>query len=125
MRGAFHITRLSAAASLAASAMLALLLAAWPARVAAQTPQPIPVQPNIATLQTQGHVFKVGEPCKMMSGSAGLIKRDACQRWYCSRPGYLDITVRQPNFAAELGCHWQLVGTHCLCQPDKDRAKAK
>jgi hypothetical protein len=103
----------------------AFFFAALTACVAAQSSQPLPVQSNIATLQAQGHVFKIGEPCKMMSGSAGLIKRDACQRWYCSRPGYQDITERQPNFAAEIGCHWQLFGEHCLCKPDKDRAKAK
>ena len=46
------------------------------------TQPPIAVQPNIAAQQAQGYAFKVGEPCKQMTGKAGIIKRDACQRWY-------------------------------------------
>lgn len=86
---------------------------------------PIPVQPNIAAEQAQGHLFKVGQACKQMTGKAGIIKRDACQRWYCSRPEYQDITERRPNFAADLGCQWQLVGLHCLCRPPGTPPKEK
>lgn len=107
-------------------AIVALLFISAIERGHAQSPQaPIPVQPNIATLQSQGHAFKIGEPCKQMSGKAGIIKRDACQRWYCSRPEYQDITERRPNFAADLGCEWQLVGLHCLCRPPEAPAKEK
>jgi hypothetical protein len=82
----------------------------------AQTlPSPMPVQPNIAALQAQGHDFKIGEVCKRTSGGSGIIKRDACQRWFCSRTDYQDITERRPNLAAEIGCEWQLVRLHCLC----------
>lgn len=92
----------------------------------AQTSQsPVPVQPNIAAMQAQGHDFKIGEACRRMSGGSGIIKRDACQRWYCSRTDYQDITERRPNFAAELGCEWRLVGLHCLCQPPGARPAAK
>jgi hypothetical protein len=92
----------------------------------AQSPQaPIPVQPNIAAEQAQGHVFKVGQACKQMTGKPGIIKRDACQRWYCSRPEYQDITERRPNFAAEIGCQWQLAGLHCLCRPPGAPPKEK
>ena len=93
----------------------------------AQSSQPpMPVQPNIAAQQVQGHVFKIGEPCKQMTGRSGIIKRDACQRWYCSRPDYQDITERRPNLAAEIGCEWQLVGLHCLCrQPGTTAPKQK
>ena len=83
----------------------------------APSPPPPPVQPNIAKLQAEGHVFKLGEPCKQLSGKAGIIKRDACERWYCSRLDYQDITERVPNFAARIGCTWQLVGIHCQCKP--------
>jgi hypothetical protein len=92
----------------------------------AQSPQaPIPVQPNIAAEQAQGHLFKVGQACKQMTGKAGIIKRDACQRWYCSRIDYQDITERRPNFAADLGCEWQLVGLHCLCRSPGSPPKEK
>lgn len=92
----------------------------------AQTSQPpMPVQPNIAAQQAQGYVFKIGEPCKQMTGRPGIIKRDACQRWYCSRPEYQDITERRPNFAAEIGCEWQLVGVHCLCRQPGTAPKQK
>ncbi len=98
-------------------AISALLFISLIERGYAQTTQPpIPVQPNIATQQAQGYVFKIGEPCKQMTGKPGIIKRDACQRWYCSRTGYQDITERRPNLAAEIGCEWQLVGLHCLCR---------
>jgi hypothetical protein len=83
---------------------------------AQSAPPPIPVQPNIAALQAQGHVFTMGESCQRMSGGSGLVKRDACGRWYCSRREYQDITERRPNYAAELGCEWRLVGMRCLCQ---------
>ena len=83
---------------------------------AQSTQPPIAVQPNIAAQQAQGYAFKIGEPCKQMTGKAGIIKRDACQRWYCSRPEYQDVIERRPNFATEIGCEWQLVGLHCQCR---------
>lgn len=92
---------------------------------AQSSPPPIAVQPNIAAQQAQGYAFKIGEPCKQMTGKAGIIKRDACQRWYCSRPEYQDITERRPNFATEMGCEWQLVGLHCLCRKPGAAPKAK
>lgn len=104
----------------------ALLLASLVATGHAQMAQsPMPVQPNIAALQAQGHDFKIGEACKRMSGGSGIIKRDACQRWYCSRTDYQDVTERRPNLATEIGCEWQLVGQHCLCQPHGTRPTAK
>jgi hypothetical protein len=104
----------------------ALLFISLIERGYAQSPQPpIPVQPNIAAQQAQGHVFKIGEPCKQMTGRSGIIKRDACQRWYCSRTDYQDITERRPNFATEMGCEWQLVGLHCLCRKPGTAPKEK
>jgi len=86
---------------------------------------PISVQPNIAALQVQGHAFKLGEVCKLLSGKAGIIKRDACHRWYCGRINYQDITDWKPDFAAEAGCEWQLAGIHCVCQRSGARTPAK
>ncbi len=80
-------------------------------------PGPIPVQPNIAKLFLEGHKFTLGEPCTMMTkNQPGVIKRDGCQRWYCGRKDFQDIVQQRPNFAAEMGCEWRLVGQHCLCQ---------
>jgi hypothetical protein len=107
-------------------AISALLFISLIERGYAQPSQPpIAVQPNIAAQQAEGHVFKIGEPCKQMTGKAGIIKRDACQRWYCSRPEYQDITERRPNFATEIGCEWQLVGVHCLCRKPGTAGKEK
>ena len=78
---------------------------------------PLPVQPNIAKLYLEGHKFTLGEPCTMMTKNRpGVIKRDACKRWYCGRPGLRDIVESRPNLAAEMGCEWRLIGEHCLCQ---------
>jgi hypothetical protein len=46
----------------------------------------------------------------------GVIKRDACKRWYCGRPEFQDIIQLRPNFASEMGCEWRLADQHCLCQ---------
>ncbi len=128
MRTGAH-TGKSAGFSMASCMLLAIaavLFISLIERGHAQSPQaPIAVQPNIATLQSQGHVFKVGQACKQMSGKAGIIKRDACQRWYCSRPEYQDISERRPNFAADMGCEWQLVGLRCLCRPPGTPPKEK
>src|ERR1019366_9459223 len=73
----------------------------------AQSLEPVPVQPNIALLQAQGHVFKLGEACTRMSkNKPGVMKRDACGRWYCGRTEWEDINESRPNFAAEMGCEW-------------------
>ncbi len=104
-------------------AVVALMLAfapffiLYPEQGYAQSPEPVPVQPNIALLQAQGHVFKLGEACTRMSkNKPGVMKRDACGRWYCGRTEWEDINEARPNFAAEMGCEWHLVGLHCLCQ---------
>jgi hypothetical protein len=52
----------------------------------------------------------------MARNQPGVIKRDACQRWYCGRKEFQDIIQSRPNFAAEMGCEWRIVNQHCLCQ---------
>ncbi len=117
---------IAAAARVSIAIAVVLILVPSAQRGYGQTaPSPIPVQPNIAALQAQGHVFKLGEACTQMTGRAGIIKRDACQRWYCSRPEYQDITERRPNFAAEMKCEWKLIGLHCLCRPAGTSPDAK
>jgi hypothetical protein len=133
MASPVQFCRSPAATSLTVSAALVLaccvLLLTGHAYAQSSAPSevvaPIAVQPNIAALQAQGHVFKLGEACNLLSGKAGIIKRDACHRWYCGRTNYQDITDWKPNFAAEAGCEWQLAGIHCLCQRPGARAPAK
>jgi hypothetical protein len=133
MASLVQFCRVSPATSLTLSAVLAccVLLIGLTGRAYAQSSlpsevlAPISIQPNIAALQAQGHVFELGEVCKLLSGKAGIIKRDACHRWYCGRTNYQDITDWKPNFAAEAGCEWHLAGIHCLCQRPGARAPAK
>ncbi len=45
----------------------------------------------------------------------GVVKIDACARWYCGRVDVNDITVLNPRFAKAMGCKWQLVEDKCKC----------
>ena len=93
------------------------------ARAQPAEPGPIPIQPNVAKMFLDGHKFTFGEPCTMMTrNQPGIIKRDACQRWYCGRKEYQDIVQLRPNFASEMGCQWRIVGMHCLCQRPSGQA---
>jgi hypothetical protein len=59
---------------------------------------------------------KLGDACARKSDSApGVVKRDACGRWYCGRTDVKDIIELRPNLAADLGCVWQLEGQRCRC----------
>lgn len=97
--------------------LIAVALACVVANAQPAEPGPLPVQPNIAEMFLKGHKFTLGEPCTMMTkNQPGVIKRDACQRWYCGRKDFQDIIQLRPNFAAEMGCEWRIVNQHCLCQ---------
>ena len=85
-----------------------------------------------AAAQPVPKVFKLGEPCARKTDTRpGVVKRDACGRWYCSRTDVKDIIEIRPNIAAEMGCTWRLEGDHCKCrrpepQPQsKDKGKSK
>ena len=59
---------------------------------------------------------KVGDACVRKSDAErGVVKRDACGRWYCGRTDVKDIIELRPNLAAELGCEWHLEGQRCRC----------
>ncbi len=61
-------------------------------------------------------IVKVGDPCRARSDPRpGVIKVDACGRWYCGRPEVKDIVELRPNIAEERGCEWQVVGGRCRC----------
>lgn len=58
----------------------------------------------------------LGEKCMRRTDKIeGVVKIDACGRWYCGRVDVNDITVLNPRFAKTMGCKWQLVADKCKC----------
>ncbi|WP_143530306.1 hypothetical protein [Rhizobium sp. RU36D] len=45
----------------------------------------------------------------------GVIKVDACGRWYCGRVDINDITVLNPHLAEDMKCNWTLIYDKCKC----------
>ena len=79
----------------------------WIASAAAQTPVP----------PTRVMTLKQGDPCTRKTDSnPGVVKRDACGRWYCGRRDIRDITEIAPNLANDIDCTWRLEGSRCLCR---------
>jgi hypothetical protein len=76
-----------------------------------------------ATAQTAPQSHRVGpggvvlgEKCiRRTDNIEGVVKVDACERWYCGRVDVNDITVLNPRFAKTMGCKWQLVEDKCKC----------
>lgn len=59
-----------------------------------------------------------GDACQRRTDDhRGVIKVDACGRWYCGRVDVNDITVLNPRFAEDMQCTWQLVDDRCKCVP--------
>ena len=60
--------------------------------------------------------YQLGEACQRRTDNhRGVVKVDACGRWYCGRVDVNDITVLNPRFAEDMGCTWQLVEKRCKC----------
>jgi hypothetical protein len=71
-------------------------------------PQPRQVGPDGVVL---------GEKCTRRTDNIeGIVKTDACGRWYCGRIDVNDITVLSPRFADLMGCKWTLIDSKCKCQ---------
>jgi hypothetical protein len=69
----------------------------------------------------KGNIWRAGDPCTVVPANVtlskpGVMKRDACQRWYCSTSGVKDIIEIKPNIAELLQCTWRLEGVHCKCR---------
>jgi hypothetical protein len=61
-------------------------------------------------------ILKAGDPCRSRADPRpGVLKVDACGRWYCGRAEVKDIIEVRPDIAERLGCEWQLVGERCRC----------
>jgi hypothetical protein len=64
-----------------------------------------------------GKPYKIGDVCTRRTDTrAGVIKRDACSRWYCGRSDQKDIIEIRPNWAMETNCLWRLEGNACKCR---------
>ena len=69
-------------------------------------------------------VVKVGDPCKTRTDPrSGVVKVDACGRWYCGREDVKDIIEVRPNIAEALNCTWRIEGTLCRCRRDAATTK--
>ena len=79
-----------------------------------------PAMAQTAVPQTQSQIGpggrRAGEQCiRRTDRIEGVVKVDACGRWYCGRVDFNDITVLNPNFAEGMKCSWTLVGDKCRC----------
>jgi hypothetical protein len=111
-------TKTVAAAVIALGALLALSIA--PA--AAQTSE----RPTGTSPQRDPIVVGVGDPCWTRSeGRQGVLKVDACGRWYCGRADVKDIIEVRPDIAEALKCTWRLEGADCRCRRDAAGAIAR
>jgi hypothetical protein len=93
---------------LAASIVAALVLSGpLAAPVAAQAPAGTAASP----------AYKQGDACvRKTDANPGVVKRDACGRWYCGRRDIRDVAEFAPNLARDIDCTWKLEGTRCMCR---------
>ena len=69
--------------------------------------------------QRQLRMIKAGDTCdRKTDKSPGIVKVDACGRWYCGKTAVKDIIEVRPKFAEEFGCTWRLEGERCKCRRD-------
>jgi hypothetical protein len=69
-------------------------------------------------------IVKVGDPCKTRTDPrSGVVKIDACGRWYCGRKDVKDIIEVRPNIADVLNCTWRLEGEQCRCRRNAETTK--
>jgi hypothetical protein len=67
--------------------------------------------------QRQLKLIKAGDACDRKTDTAqGIVKVDACGRWYCGRADVKDIIEVRPKYAEEVGCTWRLEDSRCKCR---------
>jgi hypothetical protein len=82
---------------------------------AAQTPE----KPGIEQTPQSPVIIRVGDRCwTRAEKQQGVVKVDACGRWYCGRADVKDIVEVRPNIAEVLNCTWRLEGDRCRCRRD-------
>lgn len=69
--------------------------------------------------------LKAGEGCQIDDRTQGIVKQDACGRWWCGYTDRKDITEVWPTFEQDLHCTWRLEGEHCKCRREPAPAPAK
>lgn len=84
-----------------------------------------PARSQTQPQQRQLRIIKTGDTCTRRTEKAqGVVKVDACGRWYCGRSDVKDIIEVRPKFAEEFGCTWRLEGERCKCRRDLAPRKA-
>lgn len=67
--------------------------------------------------QRQLKLIKAGDACDRKTDTArGIVKVDACGRWYCGRADVKDIIEVRPKYAEDVGCTWRLEDNRCKCR---------
>ena len=75
--------------------------------------------------QRQLKLIKAGDACERKTDTArGIVKVDACGRWYCGRANVKDIIEVRPRYAEEVGCTWRLEDSRCKCRRGPAPGKA-
>lgn len=75
--------------------------------------------------QRELKLIKAGDPCDRKTDKArGIVKVDACGRWYCGRADVKDIIELRPRYAEEVGCTWRLEDSRCKCRRGPAPGKA-
>jgi hypothetical protein len=70
-------------------------------------------------------LIKAGDACERKTDtSRGIVKVDACGRWYCGRVDVKDIIEVRPRYAEEVGCTWRLEDSRCKCRRGPAPGKA-
>jgi hypothetical protein len=102
-----------------------VLAAALLAAAAATLLVPALSQTQPRLQQRQLKLIKTGDACARKTDTArGIVKIDACGRWYCGRADVRDIIEVRPRYAEEAGCTWRLEGSRCKCRRGQAPGKA-
>lgn len=101
------------------AASVALMLASIGSACAQSTPTPT-AEPFFGEvfITKDGKTARRGDACRPpRTDKPGLVKVDACGRWYCGRADMKDLVEVRPNFATEQKCTWALRDNVCRCIP--------
>lgn len=112
-------------------AMAGLAFAMNAQRTSAQAPKAVPKAQSQAAPKADPEaptkarrIVRRGDECvRKTDDHPGVVRRDACGRWYCGEPGQRDIIELRPDHAEKFRCTWRLEGDRCLCR--RATAKAK
>jgi hypothetical protein len=98
-----------------------LILFAFGVDEAAAQAQPTP--------STERSTYTLGGPCvRKPDGADGIVRRDACNRWYCgSKLEVKNVSEAMPDLPQRLGCTWRIevsnAGAFCICHKPETSPK--